>query len=115
MKALSLICPTCNGYCYLTTELMEYIIGMQIEYDAEDLADLDKLVQEAFDGEHKHNAKFKEPLAFFPVAIDEELGALVLMAWCPKCRKPKNIYLTPQELINLLKGEDNERSDSSSN
>lgn len=101
-EPLSPCCPVCDSECYLTTELIEYVIRMQIELDVEDLTDLDALVKESIEGKHNHQAHFEEPKAFFPIALDLKNNGLTFIVWCPNCKVPRNAGITVEELKELL-------------
>ena len=102
-ESLSPLCPVCDSECYLTTELIEYIIGKQIEMNTEDLADIDALVKESIEGNHNHQAHFEEPKAFFPIALDLRNNGLTFIAWCPICKAPRIMGITVREIQELLR------------
>ena len=102
-EVLRSLCPVCDGDCGLSIELLEFMVRASIDGDAEPLDDLDRMVREAVEGEHKHEAHFSEPRAPFPIGLDIEGGSIVFIAWCFTCKATRMISLTPMDLVQLLR------------
>jgi hypothetical protein len=100
------ICPACGAECGISIELLEVIERKAIDYDYDELNDLDKMVEEAIKGDHQHSAHLQPPKIQFPMALDIANQGISILCWCFVCKKAMVCLLSVQDLIQMLKDAD---------